>query len=49
MAPIGHNIVLSTALPNNNNLPHTILMNLLPLASSSGAEEDYVEYCFVVP
>ena len=44
MALIGHNSVLSTAIPNENNLLHTRWMNLLTLASSIGAEEDYVAY-----
>ena len=40
MVLIGHNNVLSTVLSKNNNLPHTCWKNLLPLSSSSGAEED---------
>ena len=44
MAMIGHNRLLSTALPNNNNFPHIHWMNFLPLLSSSGSEECFVSY-----
>ena len=47
MALIGHNSVLYTDIPKNNNLTHTCWMNVFPLVSSSGAEEDYVAYCFM--
>ena len=49
MALIGNNSVMSTALPNNNNLTHTRWMDFLPLASRSGAEEISVACCFVEP
>ena len=49
MALIGHNNVLSTALPRKRNFPHTCWMNFFPLASNRGAVDDSVAYCFLAP
>ena len=49
IALIGHRSVLSTARPKNKNLPHTCWMNFLVLASTNGAADACVAYCFLAP
>ena len=49
MALMGQSSVLSTARPRNRNMPHTCWMNFLVLASTSGADDFCVAYCFLAP
>ena len=49
IALMGHNNVLSTALPRNKNFPHTCCMYFFPALSSGGADDSLVAYCFFAP
>jgi hypothetical protein len=49
IALMGHSSVLSTARPRNRNLPHTCWMNFFVLASTGGADDFCVAYCFFAP
>ena len=49
IALMGQSGVLSTVRPRNRSLPHTCWMNFLVLASTNGADDFCVAYCFFAP